>query len=240
MPNHVASNPLQRFLALKTGELTANLVKELGMVNEVLIVSRDIMKLAGVNFYHPEISFGWWADPSLYEKAVAETMKKKFYSFPRVYRMKQNCLNKTGATGFSFTKYLVSSGYISKVVNASFIDFSVDIFKEKLFFQQQQAGQSTLQAVVKSNYGDATTMGAFNVFTWNETAPKTVDDDEKYLKTVKGYGVSRILTDDVNRVKRALNEETINLSKGTWNKSYFELVITLFIAGKLILSFLYV
>lgn len=224
---------------MKTGELTANLVKELGMVNEVLIVSRDIMKLAGVNFYHPEISFGWCVDPSLYEKDPAESMQKRFNSFPRVYLLKQNCLNKTGATGFSFTKYLISSGFISKVVNTSFIDFSVEMFKEKLFFQQQSS-QSTLQAVVKSNYGDATTMGAFNVFTWNDTAVRTEDDDESYIDTVKAYGVSRILTDDVNRVKRALNEETINLSKGTWNRSYFGLVIALLIAGKTVLCLLYV
>ena len=238
MPESVGSQPIDRYIALRIGELTAKLVQQFQMEKQVLIVSRDPVKLVGVNSVYAGVSFGWLVDPSLYERKTAETMKVKFNDIPRVFSLKTNCLNKTGASGFSFTKYLISTGYISKAVNSSFVDFAIDIFNQKLFYEIP--GASSLREVVSKNYGRGTTFGTFDIFSVNDTATSTEKEDVVLMEKIDSYGVTRIVTDDVNRVKRALHQKTIKYNKGSVLQSYFQFVLMVLIISKTVVSLIFV
>ena len=242
-PKKIAKSPLGRYLALKTGELAAQLVREMEMESQVLIVARDVVMLVGANHVGVDIPLGWWVDESLYQTETASIMKSKYNDLPGVYSLKTNCLNKTGASGFSFTKYLISTGYISKATNTSFVDFAVDVFDDKSYFET--SGQSSLKDVIGKNYGGDVTFGAFNVFTQikndvSKTKAASIEDDVKFIDKIDGYGISRIVTNDVNRVKRALKEKTITYSKGKSVSSYMELVVLLIIGGKTIASLIFI
>lgn len=237
MPSKVASKPLEKYIALKTAELAAKLIKELGMERDVLVVSRDATQLSGVNFNNPNIAFGWEVDSSLYDVTNANNMKLKYGDFPRVYRLPVDCFSKTNVTGFPFTKYLVTSGFLSKAVNASFIDFSVEIYDNATFYGT--TGLSSLKDVVKVNYGGETSMGVFNVFSWNDIKVATEKEDRAFINTLKSHGVTRILTNNVNRVKRAL-DETITPSRGVTTRPYMELLIFTCILIKTVYLLIYV
>eukprot|EP00111_Clytia_hemisphaerica_P011589 TCONS_00034069-protein len=238
MPENVGEQPIDRYIALRVGELATKLIQKLQMERQVLIVSRDPVKLVGVNSVYGGISFGWLIDPSLYEKKTAETMKVKFNDIPRVFSLKTNCLNKTGANGFSFTKYLISTGYISKAVNSSFVDFAIDIFNQKLFYEIP--GHSSLREVVSKNYGRGTTVGTFDVFTVNDTTTSTEKEDVALMETIDEYGVTRIVTDDVNRVKRALHQKTITYNKGSVLQSYFQILLMVLVFSKTLATLIFV
>ena len=238
MPKKIATSPLDRFLGLRTGEKTAKLVGQMGMEKEVLIVSRDVVKLVGANHLGIDVPLGWWVDPSLYQRKTADTMKVKYNDLPGVYSLEHNCLNKTGATGFPFTKYMISSGYISKATNTSFVDFAIDVFGDKSYFDAS-GKTSSLKEVISKNYGGSVSFGAFDVFTVNSTK-KTAKEDVEFIERVSGYGVSRIVTNDVNRVKLALDEKTITYSKGKSTQSYLELVVLLLVVSKTIASLIFI
>lgn len=237
MPNKIAKSPLDRFLALRTGEKTAELVAQMEMERQVLIVSRDVVKLVGANHLGVDIPLGWWVDLSLYQPNTADTMKVKYNDLPGVYSLKHNCLNKTGVKGFPFTKYLISTGYISKATNTSFVDFAIDVFADKSYYDA--SGQSSLKEVIAKNYGSGVTFGAFNVFNVNSTKA-TPEDDVKLIEQINKYGASRIVTNDVNRVKRALHEKTITYSKGKSTRSYLELLVFVLIVSKTIASLIFI
>lgn len=237
MPKKIAKSPLERFLALRTSEKTAELVVQMEMERQVLIVSRDVVKLVGANHLGVDIPLGWWVDLSLYQTETADTMKVKYNDLPGVYSLKNNCLKKTGVKGFSFTKYLISTGYISKATNTSFVDFAIDLFADKSYYDA--SGQTSLKEVITKNYGGDVTLGAFNVFNIN-SSKATPEEDVKFIKQIDKYGVSRIVTNDVNRVKRALDEKTITYSKGKSTRSYMELLVFVLIVSKTIASLIFI
>ena len=237
MPNKIAKSPLDRYLALRTGEKTAELVAQMEMEKQVLIVSRDAVKLVGANHLGLDIPLGWWIDISLYQSTTADTMKIKYNDLPGVFSLTNNCLNKTGVKGFPFTKYLVSTGYISKATNTSFVDFAIDVFADKSYYDA--SGQSSLKEVIAKNYGGGVTFGAFNVYNVNSSTA-TPEEDVKFIEQIDKYGVSRIVTNDVNRVKRALHEKTITYSTGKSTRSYLELLVLVLIVGKTIASLIFI
>lgn len=244
MPDHIPpADPLDRHLALKTADLLLKMIKDYGMENQVLVVSRDGFKLLGLADSQPAIPLGWPIDTRLYTPRISEDVENEYYDFPPVYS--NECFKKLGGKGFSFMKNLVSSGLISKVVNASFVDVSVHVYDGTTKYFDITSQQPTIKDVIASNYGGRVSFGVFDVFSWNSTDTQLSptdqkEEDTKHISKIVAAGASRIITNNVNRVKRALDDVITPYSQGNIVHTYMTVIVLTILIGKMAVTLVYV
>lgn len=204
------------------------MIKELGLQNDVIVVSRDAFKLKAFTSYAPEIASGWWMDSSLFTPSKGNSMLKTYREIPDILYF--NCFEKTKKNGTVFTEYLLTSGIVSKAVNSTVVDLSMDLYSDKKY---------PIKTIIKGNYGTRTAgLGAFNIYMWNLTErEKRETDDFKYIKIALDQGVTRFITNDVPRMQVALHQATGGASGLT---GYYMLIMFTILLGKAIVTLIFV
>lgn len=241
MPKHIPpTDPLDRHMSLRTSDFLHKMIRNYQMEKQVLVVSRDGFKLLGLAASQPLIPMSWPIEERLYMNYTARAIENEYYDFPPVY--KNECFKMLGSNkGFAFMKTLVSSGLISKVVNASFLDISMSIYEDSKYFDTSK--QPSIKDVVHKNYGAKVSLGVFDVFSWNNTESSSSndqkEDDKKKIEKIIAVGASHIITNNVNRVKRALDEVITPYSKGEVVHTYKLLTILTILLGKMIVTLVY-
>ena len=206
---------MDRHRAVEVARLVGNLIKDLKLENEVFVVSKDAIKVHALSYYHPELQFGWWPDVNLFDNITAYKMKEEYNDIPQIYT--SNCFYNT-ENGFLFAKYLLTSGLIMKSINCSFIDVPVEIYSNTTYYSNKD--ETNIVPILKSNYGQGTSIGLFGVFSWpDKSALNSLDDDIKLVKSLTDNSLVRFITNDVNRMKVAL-KRIVSDSSGTALNSF--------------------
>ena len=238
MPGHVPpTDPLDRHYSIKTGEVLSQLIKKYNMENEILVVSRDAFKLLSLAHHHLPVASGWLIESKLYNVNTSQAIKQAYNDLPPINK----CFEKTdsvtaGKTGHDFVQSLVSTGMISKAVNASFVDLSIDVYDDQSYFHTTPT--DNIKDVLSKNYGTGLSIGVFNVFMPNNdmALADQKESDKKIISKVVDLGATRIITNDVNRVKKALDEVTTTYSKGNLLHNYAQVFFTTLLFGKIIVT----
>ena len=154
-------------------------------------------------------------------------MQKVYHEIPDIYY--SDCFAKQ-PNGSLFTEYLLKSGIVSKAVNASIVDLSLDIYNTK---------KTSLKQTIANSYGVGTSLGAFGISTWSMSEKDKKSSDVGFIQNAVDNGVTRFITDDVNRVKRALHESTTGGAKKLMS-NYFVVVIITVLLGKAVVTLVFV
>jgi len=227
LPSNVPpTGPLDRHRGLKTSELTVQLIRKLKLEKEVIVVSRDAFKLKALDYYGPELVSGWWMDTSLFTPTKGNEIRKVYHEIPDIYYTQ--CFEKQ-SNGSLFTEYLLRSGIVSKAVNASLIDLSLDIYNLK---------KTEIRKMVDDNYGLGTPLGAFGISLWDFS--KNDQSDVSYIQNAVDNGVTRFITDDVNRIKTALNEATTGAASRLIKNNFYAHIVITILMGKAFITLLFV
>jgi len=227
------SGPFDRHRSETTAKVLAALIKELNLKNEVIIVSKDAFKLKALNVYDSTLVTGWLFDELYFQEKIADKIKYEYSDLPELYQ--QKCFD-TKPNGFTFSKYLLTSGIISKTVNASVADFSYSIIADNKYYK---TGTQSFSSILKSTYGDQTTLGAFKIFTIG-SAEQTKQEDIAFADSAISNGVTRFITDDVNRMKVALKESVVNYSTGVMLRSCFTAFILILLFAKATVAIIFI
>lgn len=226
--------PLDREIADRLAEKISELIEKLKLENDVFVVSRDAFKLKFLNYYNPNIAIGWWLDAKMFDPLKASAIKFEYHDILDVYP--PQCFKDQSST--TFAKFLLTSGIVSKAVNASFVDFSFDIYNDDKYYKQTD--NLEIKDIIKKKNGP-TTLGSFSVFSKHESTKKaTNEEDVKFINAALKKGVTRFISNDVNRVKTALNEVITVYSTATLLQNYFMHGIIILLFGKAIVSILFV
>ena len=201
--------------------------------NDVIVVSKDAFKLKALNHFSQNIVLGWLIDELYFVGKQPEKIKSQYND---LFAPDENCFD-SAPSSFSFTKYLVTSAIISKAVNASLADLSVNVLSDPKYFSSSNG--DTFKNVLKSSYGNKITLGVFQVFPIG-SSKQTKKEDITFINNALASGVTRFVTDDVNRVKLALHESVTTYSTGSILSSYFTVFILTVLFGKALVTIIFV
>ena len=236
MPAIVASgSPGERQFSMELAKAVASMVRKHDMYDEVLVVSQDAFKLSFMNSFDSKISHGLFMNTSMFENDVANRMRTFYNDIPNIYV--DDCFglkDANSATGFKFAKQILNSGILSKAVNASFVEFAPDLYANNTYFE------GDIKNIISTKYSASTSYGYYSLFPLYEQDPNTADSHSKDEALVKGLvekGVSRIITTDVNRVKRALNRA--QTGEGAVLRSYVSVLLLTIVIGKALVGMVY-
>ena len=130
-----------------------------------------------------------------------------------------------------FFIYSFILGIVSKAINASFLDVSLGVHDAK---------KTSLASTLAKNYGVGTTLGAFDVTTLQMTDVERKGSDAVFIQNAVDNGVTRFVTDDVNRVKRALNEATTAGAGRRLKGNFYAFVVLTVLLGKAVVTLVFV
>ena len=184
--------------------------------------------MKALDHFAPDIVTGWWMDKGLFTQAKGDAMRKVYQEIPDIYF--SDCFNNK-PNGSRFTEYLLQSGIVSKAVNASILDVALDIHDEK---------KTSLKRMLSNSYGASTPLGVFDVTTWGMTEKERKGSDARFIQSAVDNGVTRFITDDVNRVKRALHEQTTGSGRQLCGNYYGVFAVFTVLLGKTIVTLVYV
>ncbi|XP_065669838.1 uncharacterized protein LOC100208300 isoform X2 [Hydra vulgaris] len=226
VPNHIPpQNPLDRHRAVEVAKLVGDLVKQLQLENDVFIVSKDPFKIYALSYYHPQLQFGWWPDVKMFDNITAYKMKEEYNDIPVIYE--SNCFDGT-ENGFLFAKYLLTSGMLAKSINSTFIDLPLEIYSNMTYFSNKIT-ETNIVPILQSSYGQGTSIGLFGVFS-DKSALYSPEDDFKFIRSITDNGLTRFITNDVNRVKIALQRIVLESSSISLNSLRWPILLSLFIS----------
>lgn len=225
--------PFDRHRSYTTAKYVAKLIQEMQLENHVIVVSKDAFKLKALNHFNQNIVLGWLIDELYFVGKQPEKIKSQYND---LFAPDENCFA-SAPSNFSFTKYLVTSAVISKAVNASLTDLSVNVLSDSKYFGSGNG--DTFKSVLKKSYGGQITLGVFQVFPIG-SSKQTKKEDITFIDNALANGVTRFVTDDVNRVKLALHESVTTYSTGSILSSYFTVFILTVLFGKALVTIIFV
>lgn len=225
--------PFDRHRSYTTAKYVSELIQEIQLENDVIVISKDAFKLKALNHFNQNVVLGWLIDELYFVGKQPEKIKSQYND---LFAPDENCFD-NAPSDFSFTKYLVTSAVISKAVNASIVDLSVNVLSDSKYFNRSKG--DTFKNVLKDSYGAKITFGVFRVFPVG--SPKqTKKEDITFIDSALAKGVTRFVTDDVNRVKLALHESVTTYSTGSILSSYFTAFILTVLFGKALVTIIFV
>lgn len=190
------ASPLERDHALRVGKGVAKLIRKLNMINEVFVVSSDPFKLLPVSHENSNIVTGWWFKKEFYKIPTIEKMRKEFVDLKGL----RNCYIKTAPTGAQFAPFLYETGIVTKSVNGSLFDSSVDIINNAAYLSGRA---DTTIAILKKNYHPQMKYGAILKF-YEEDQTRDKKTVKSQLQALLKKGMDRVITDDPQSVMTML------------------------------------
>ena len=172
---------------------------------QVVFVSRDAFKLNFMKRVAPSSVTGWIMSASIFSPATAQDVKTQYTDIPDIYV--DDCFADLGAN-FTFAKNLLTTGIVSKAINSSILIVDASMFEDSKYY----APASSLVNTVRKSYGDGTRIGVIDLFPIGLDDPGTAvsrDADVKRVAALLSGDAEYVITNDVNRVKRALKEEVM-------------------------------
>lgn len=181
-----------RIESKRVGEMVAQLVKDLGVTDKVLLSSFDPFKVLAAKEKNPSLAVGifykkgMWDDPS----SVA-TMKAEYRDLPGM----RECVDKA-PNGTKFMDFLFQSGDLLKSTNSSYVVMDYNIFDNPKY------SNNTFQTFA-DNYSPALSFGAFIIDNLALTDEERKQAEPK-LDLLIGQNVSALVTDDIPRLLKKL------------------------------------
>ena len=189
-------SPLERDHALRVGLAVGKLIRKLNMIDDVFVVSSDPFKLLAVNHENSAIVTGWWFKKEFYVNTTIKRMRDEFIDLVGL----RDCYIKTAPTGLEFAPFLYETGIVTKSVNGSVFDASLDILNNAAYFSGR--AENTLN-VLKKNYNSKMHYGAIVKF-YQERMTLDKKTVSTKLDSLKNNGMDRIITDDPHTVSMML------------------------------------
>lgn len=199
------------------GRKVAQVVKEMGLVNQASIVSFDPIKSLSAYLENPNIPTGFFYKTDYWLPSSFDMVYKQASHVPGM----EKCIKQI-PNGTAFIKGLFETGDLPKAIKATFLDMDYKIYDNPLY------SNNTFQTL-RNNYNPNISAGAYTIYGMKNSKEEDAGQDA-VIDRLLNQGAERLITDDVYRLLDKLGRpQKRPTATASMNKTVFLYVVLLIV-----------
>ena len=183
-----------------TGQLVADMVTRLGIIDKTIVVSFDFHKVYAVKQRNPKITVGTLFSPNKISVRKEVWLAAWFPSF-------MQCAIEAPNDTFGMFQFVLQKGFPFKYSGSVSFDTNIDLYDNPRY------SNNTLE-MLRRNYNSNISTGFYTVYSMSKTETQNLQDEVKLKNLFAQGGGERMITDDVTRLRKLMGKKSIAVKIG--------------------------
>ena len=194
-----------------TGQLVADMVTRLGIIDKTIVVSFDFHKVYAVKQRNPKITVGTLFSPSKISVSKEVWLAVWFPSF-------MQCAIDAPNDTFGMFQFVLQTGFPFKYSGSASFDTNIDLYDNAKY------SNNTLE-MLRRNYNPDISTGFYTVYSMSKTETQNLQDEVKLKNLFAQGGGERMITDDVPRLSKLMGKESTAVKSNGQSLLWFILMV---------------